>query len=168
MAYKKKHSDYELVRLPLSGERCTFYSVYLTEKKITLFEEFLQVHLRDYRAELKELRGRIKAYAEKLGAKEKDFKAEGEKITDFFQALRDYPNQKLRLFCIRYGTGLVVLGGGGPKTVDKWQEDKTLTDHASWMYKVSEDIAMRVKDKEIEMRAMDFYGDLNFKQNEED
>ncbi|MBK6979124.1 MAG: hypothetical protein IPH28_20170 [Cytophagaceae bacterium] len=43
-------------------------------------------------------------------------------------ALYDDPDRNLRLYCIRYGKQIVVLGGGGhkPKTIRALQEDEKL------------------------------------------
>ena len=43
-------------------------------------------------------------------------------------ALFDLPNSNLRLYCIRYGNSIIILGGGGqkPKTISAFQENEKL------------------------------------------
>lgn len=165
MAKKDKNDNYEIVRLDkLSGHRCSFYSVYVKEDNETLFDKFLKNHEAEYGEALDNILDRIDLYAYKYGAKAKDFKFEGSKIGEFAHALRDYPKKKLRLYCIRYSTTLVILGGGAPKNVDTWQEDDALKTEVEFMFEVADIIAERLESKEIRFSNdfLDLEGKLTF------
>ena len=56
---------------------------------------------------------------------------------------------KLRLYCIRFGNALLVLGGGGPKTTRTYQEDPKLLSENMLLRRVSDVIAEAVKGKDI-------------------
>ncbi len=81
-------------------------------------------------------------------------------------ALYDNPNSNLRLYCIRFASSLVILGGGGykPKTIRALQEDRKLMAENKLMVKLSDEIAKRIKVKDIVFinNSMDFDGDLEF------
>lgn len=167
MAKKDTDIHYEIVKLgDLSGNRCSFYSVYLEDEKLTLFDKFIIQHEKKYPESLDDIQDRIELFAHKLGAVEKHFRFEGSKIGEFAHALRDYPKQYLRLYCIRYSSTLVILGGGAPKHKDvgKWQQDSKLTKEVRFMLKVADDIEERRKEGNIRFSSdfLDFEGDLIF------
>ena len=58
---------------------------------------------------------RIRTINEKTGARESFFKPNEGKPGDLVCALFDIPNSNLRLYCIRFGNSLIILGGGGEK-----------------------------------------------------
>jgi hypothetical protein len=76
----------------------------------------------------------------------------------------DTPDKKLRLYCIRYGTLIVIVGGGGPKNVKKLQQNSKLKDENYLLRDLSELITKRLKDGEIcySNSGMDFKGNLEF------
>jgi hypothetical protein len=80
--------------------------------------------------------------------------------------LFDTPNSKLRLYCIRYGALIVILGGGGykPKGMKALQEDPKLTKENYFLRQVSSDIKRRMDEDEIFFSDdnMDFEGNLEF------
>jgi hypothetical protein len=75
------------------------------------------------------------------------------------------------MYCIRFGTFLIILGGGGfkPKSISAFQEDDKLTAENFLMRKVSRDIYQRLKEGEIEYTNdnKDFEGNLEFYENQE-
>ena len=76
--------------------------------------------------------------------------------------------KKLRLYCIRYGSLIVIIGGGGPKEVHKFQQNDKLKDENYFLRDISLQITERLKDGEIWFTndKMDFEGNLEF--NDED
>ena len=81
-------------------------------------------------------------------------------------ALYDNPNSKLRLYCIRLGKSLVILGGGGPKSksIKARQEDPKLTIENKMMVALSAELFKRLREREINYTndSMDLEGDLEF------
>lgn len=100
------------------------------------------------------------------GAREQYFK-ENEGIPgDGVCALFDEEKSNLRLYCIRYGTQLIVVGSGGikPKSIRSFQDDEKLTDENYLLRRVSRQITERIKAGEIKYTCdfLEFMGDLEF------
>ena len=70
----------------------------------------------------------IKTIGNKAGARENFFKINEGAFGDGICALYDIPKSKLRLYCICYGSQIIVLGGGGVKkrNIKAFQEDDKL------------------------------------------
>ncbi len=161
---------YKLVKLhKLSGDEASIYSVYLEGEKQTLFDRFLSENKADYEQELLNIIGRLKSIGKTVGAREQYFKHREGKPGDLVCALYDEPDKFLRLYCIRYGKSFVLLGGGGPKNVDAWQDDPKLEIEATWMIDVSADIYKKMQEGDINwsIDGLELEGDLNFNQDDE-
>lgn len=100
----------------------------------------------------------------KTGAREHFFKINEGNLGDGVCALYDNPDKNLRLYCIRYGTLIVIIGGGGPKNVDKLQQDEKLKSENYLLRDLYSLITHRIKTKEIKYtkNLMDFTGNLEF------
>ena len=162
---------YRLVKInKLSGYEASLYSIYLEDEQRTLFERFLEENNNLFKSELKNILARLNTIGHYTGASEQFFKLREGKPGDGVCALFDIPKSNLRLYCIRYGSLVVILGGGGfkPKSIRALQEDQKLEEENSLMRQISRDIRKRMDDKEISFSDddMDFEGDLNF--NDED
>ena len=74
------------------------------------------------------------------------------------------PDKKLRLYCIRFGTQLLILGGGGQKKVKKLQDDEKLKKESYLLRRLSEELTKRIKDKDIRFsnEGKDLEGDMDF------
>lgn len=155
----------KLVKLEqLSGNEATLYSVLLENEQKTLFERFIDKHINSFRSEIREISGRLRAIGTEVGAREGWFKHNEGAYGDFCCALYDKPNKKLRLYCIRYGSQIVVLGGGGPKNVRAWQDDPDLTTEMEWLKELAKELGQRLEDREITYTRdfLEFEGDLEF------
>lgn len=87
----------------------------------------------------------------KTGARAEFFKEFEGGLGDGVCALYDSPGSHLRLYCIRYGTGIIILGGGGhkPKTILSLQESEGLKTENYKMRRLSAMISERMKEREI-------------------
>jgi hypothetical protein len=118
-----------LVKLnQLSGEHASIYSVILEDDQISLFDNFIYENNNSFISELNDIILRLKTIGCKTGARDHYFKLFEGKPGDGVCALYDKPNSNLRLYCIRYGVTLIVLGGGGykAKTIKSLQDDPKL------------------------------------------
>jgi hypothetical protein len=108
--------------------------------------------------------GRLKTIGKETGAKQHFFKEKEGELGDGVCALYDEPQKDLRLYCIRYGKGLVVLGSGGYKSKDikALQEDKKLTEENYFLRWLSKAITEKMKEREIGLTddLLDFEGEL--------
>lgn len=157
--------NYEIVEIEeLSGEMAGVYSIILENDNLTLFDDFIANFQTNHKKEILNILSTLRGIGQKFGAREQFFKLHEGLPGDGVACLFDSPNKKLRLFCVRWGSDLILLGNGGLKTTDSWQQDPSLEKHANTMIQVSKDITERLKTKEINFSAnrTKFIGNLNF------
>jgi hypothetical protein len=143
---------FEIVALEdLSGARATFYSVYVNDGDETLFDTFLLENSQSFKEELLVILQTIKQIAHKNGAKRSFFKENEGKLGDLVCALYDTPLSNLRLYCIRLGSAVVILGGGGhkPKDIRALQENEKLTHENALMRQFSTILYQKLKEGDI-------------------
>lgn len=160
----QQDSSYKLIKIPqFCGRKATFYTV-VSEDGDNLFNNFLAENSVKYTKEVKEIISTIRTMANDTGARSHFFKEKEGTPGDGVCALYDLEVKNLRLYCIRYGTDIVVLGGGGykPKTIKALQEDPKLTKENLLMRKISVDITNKIRDKDLSLGIKEFNGDLNF------
>lgn len=94
------------------------------------------------------------------GALESYFRMEG-KMSDRICAIpllikhRDKSKHgTLRLYCIRISNSLLIIGGGGLKATDTYQEDEALAGHVSTLQAIDSRLA------EVEKCGLDLHKDL--------
>lgn len=156
---------YELVRLGyLSGNEATLYAIWFEDQNLTSFETFLNENKNAFKSELSDIVKRLRIIGTATGAREQYFKKYEGKPGDGVCALFDSPGKKLRLYCIRYGTLIVIVGGGGKKEVEKLQQDKKLTDESYFLRKFSVEITERIfnDDMRFSENKKEFEGNLKF------
>ncbi|MFW6327571.1 MAG: hypothetical protein ACOC2F_04595 [Bacteroidota bacterium] len=153
-----------------TGEQAGIYSIFLEDEQQTMFERFLKENVSLFKSEIIDITQRIKAINEKTGAREQYFKFKEGIPGDGICALYDLPEKHLRLYCIRYGSSLLILGGGGlkEKEIRAFQENEKLTEENYFLRKVSDLITERIKDGEIEYTAdyTQLTGNLDFNTDE--
>lgn len=138
----------ELVKISgLSGACCHIFSVRMDAEAQTLFEEFLEENYDTYADEVLDIYNRLKFMGREGGAREQFFKTHEGAPGDLVCALYDRPDSNLRLYCIRFGTVAVVLGGGGykPKNIRAWQQDPDLSKKAGLMKQISSSIRSAIE-----------------------
>jgi hypothetical protein len=161
--------NYRIVELEdLSGSGATIYSIIEMDAEKSVFEQFLSEYLESYEDEVLDILNRIESIGQVVGARDHFFKHKEGKPGDLVCALYDQPGRHLRLYCIRFGSVAIILGGGGPKSTRSWQEDPKLSREVKKMMKVSEDIASRLRDGSLYWteEGMELTGDLNFEDDE--
>ena len=161
----------EIIKLPqYSGLRTTFYSVFIDDNELTLFDQFLEENFEQFPNEIDDILLRIDLMAFRTGARKNMFKENEGSLGDLVCALYDMPNSNLRLYCIRLGSSIIVLGGGGhkSKTIRALQEDPKLTSENKVMRIISDIISIQTKEKEIYWSGneMELLGNLTFETDE--
>lgn len=137
--------EYHLVKIPnFSNSNITVYTLLNIKTGLTLFDDFINDHRGNYTDELKSIVKRINSF-KIVGARYDYFKHNEGTLSDGVCALYDSPNSKLRLYCIRYGTSMIILGGGGFKS----KETRALQETPKLLI---ENKVIRELSKEIEMR----------------
>ena len=145
----------------LSGNKATIYSVVIGDGDKSLYELFLAENFILYKSEIIDINKRLQIIGKQTGARDIYFKLNEGSPGDGIVALYDDPKKKLRLYCIKYGTQIVVIGGGGPKNVKSLQEDPKLKDENYFLRWLSQQITLRQNfDLRFSKDGLDFIGDL--------
>ena len=158
---------YKIVEIEeLTGNEATIYSIILNDEDKTLFEKFVEENIISFKDEIKSILVRLETIGKETGAREIYFKFKEGKPGDGVVALYDEPDSNLRLYCIRYGTQIIILGGGGykPKEISAFQEDDKLKAENYLLRTISKEITDRIKDKRIEFSSFgqELEGELEF------
>lgn len=151
---------FEIVKIKqLSGKKAQIYSVIVGQDKKSVFEQFLQSNYSEYSTEIEDIVSKLKVMSTKTGAAEFFFKPNEGKPGDGVCALFDSPNKKLRIYCIRFGSVAIVIGGGGnkPKTIKAYQESPVLKKEAEMMVQISKIISEAIKNKDIQLDDNGFF-----------
>lgn len=161
---------YQIVKLKqLSGKKATFYTVALEGEKKTLFERFLDENEQDFSHELIDIVDRLGVMANHVGAIRTFFKENEGRLGDLVCALYDSPKANLRLYCIRLGNAVIILGGGGhkPKTIRALQEDDKLSQENSLMRLISRLLYKKIKEGDLFwISDLELGGDLTLETDE--
>ena len=135
-----------------------------------MFERFLLEDSISFKGEILNFLERIRTINEKTGARESFIKPNEGKPGDLVCALFDVPNSNLRLYCIRFGNSLIILGGGGEKkkTIKAFQDVDKLKEENYILREISAQIAERIKEKDITFSydGTEITGELEFENNE--
>ena len=161
---------FKLIKInQLSGQKTKIYSVLLENESKSLFDNFLEENTEKHKPELLEILQRVNSIATKEGAKEHYFKKAEGNLGDGVEALYDANNLKLRLYCIRYGSVVLILGGGGVKNVRALQDDPKLKKENYVLRQISKTLTQAIKESEFQWNKDfdDFTGNLTFDDNED-
>ncbi len=161
----------KLVKLEaFCGKEAFIYTLYVDSLKKTLFDVFLEENFPLFKSETIDIRDRLIIMGHKTGARDTFFKHKEGNPGDGVCALFDNPNSNLRLYCIRYGAQIIILGGGGPKSkrIKALQEDEKLTKENYFLRDISRKITERIKNGDIEFSSdgLELLGDLDFNNDE--
>lgn len=142
---------YKIVRLAqFDAHAATIYSVIIDNDNETLFEKFVRINIKQHKEEVMEIFGRIRTMATQTGARENFFIQWEGKPGDGVCALFD-EGKNLRLYCIRNGNLIIILGSGAhkPKSIRAYQQSPQLLKEVKLMIKISALLTDKIKEKEI-------------------
>jgi hypothetical protein len=104
-------SKCQLIKIPnLSGSRGSVYTILIDEEENTSFKNFVMNNQNSFKSEIKDIVARLKTMSSKTGMRENFFKLYEGNPGDGVCALYDEDNSNLRLYCVRYGSQLVIVG----------------------------------------------------------
>ena len=128
------------------------YSVAVDDSDVTLYDSFLEENDTLFRPELAEIIHKLNTMSSQTGFIDIYFKLNEGKPGDGLCAITD-SKKKLRLYCIRFGNALLVLGGGGPKSkqIRAYQEDPKLMLENMKLRAVSDAMAKAIKEKTLKI-----------------
>jgi hypothetical protein len=140
------------------------YTILIDEEEITAFKNFVMNNKDSFKSEIKDIVGRLAIMGFKTGMKEDFFKHYEGNPGDGVCALYDKEDSNLRLYCIRYGSQIIIVGGGGhkPKSIRAFQEDENLKKQNFILRDLSKLITAKMQEKEMWFSEddLDFEGDL--------
>jgi len=149
--------NYEIVELShLSGNKAKIYSILPKGRNETLFDEFLKVYQAEYPNEINEIVMKLKQIGCETGARDIYFKHEGDnefkrKNGEYVYRLYEKNGNRLRLYCIKFSSVAIIIGGGGykDKSIRKWQDDEKLAKEVKQIMNYCECIFKQLSDGDL-------------------
>lgn len=139
---------YEIVELQgFSGSACTIYSVIPKGSQETLFDQFLHENGSIYAKEVGELLSRLEQIGKVEGLREGYYKSNEGRLGDNICALYVTHGGRLRLYFIKYGNDVIIVGGGGYKykEIRAWQDDPILSSKMQQLMAYADHIGKRIQ-----------------------
>jgi hypothetical protein len=145
---------FEIVELlDFSGYKAGIYTVILNYESLSIFDNFIKENIPIFPEEIDNILSKIETIGHETGAREHFFKLNEGTLGDGICALYDNPDKKIRLYCIRYGSTTIILGGGGYKNVRALQDDPKLKHENYLLRKISNLITKAIKEGDISWAA---------------
>lgn len=140
---------FEIVELlDFSRYKAGVYTIVINDD-YSLFDNFIQENRPIFSNEIDDILSKIETIGHITGAREHLFKPNEGTLGDGICALYDNPDKKIRLYCIKYGSTTIILGGGGHKNVRTLQEDPKLKYENYLLRKISKLITQSIKAGDI-------------------
>lgn len=146
-----------------SGDIVSIYSPLFKGEQYTEFEKFLIAFMdnEEYGPDLGVIMGRLETI-KKMGVQDRFFRFEGRSY-DRVHALPAYlESSRLRLYCLCISSKVLILGSGGIKETQTYQEDPYLNKCVETLQKIDFEIRMRENRKEITIKGTQLHGELSF------
>ncbi len=144
------------------GENCTIYTLQFLRDVESEFEKFVAKFRDD--ADYSEDFSRIAAFIKRIamtGALERYFRPEG-KINDSVVAL-PVTSSKLRLYCLRLSDRILILGNGGVKTSQRYEDDTLLNGYVITLQKFEKLLRQEVANGKVNITESTIETDNIFK-----
>ncbi len=107
---------YSIVKLTkFSGDKASVYSVVRHGEHETFLDKFVNENANSFISETKDILGRLITIGHTTGARYGFFRHFEGTLGDGVCALYDKKKSNLRLYCIRYGMQIIVIGDGTQK-----------------------------------------------------
>lgn len=158
---------YAIVKLhQFSGNKASIYSVVRYGEQETFLEKFIKENKDLFLSETKDILKRLRTIGHLTGARFDFFKHNEGVPGDGVCALYDKKKSNIRLYCIVYGSQLIIIGNGGPKpkSIRALQADDKLKNENYFMRWLSNKITERIRNREIKYinDYLDITGDFEF------
>lgn len=160
-----------LIKLLETGEKVSLYSPIFEGEEYTEFEKFLLTYKDLYAKDIQILIRRIDIIKE-MGAEDRFFRYEGTKQDRVMALPSHIDTSNLRLYCLNISHKILILGNGGIKTTQTYQEDSNLHRAVQNLQKIDIKIKQLEKKKIITIIGTNLHGPLEITidvdNNEED
>lgn len=156
--------QYLLLELLEDGNNVSLYSPRFEGEIYTEFEKFILEYKdkEEFAKDLSVIFARINVIKENF-AEDRYFRYEG-KTKDRVRALpaKYLDSSKLRVYCIVVNRKIVILGNGGIKNSETYNEDVYLNNCVETLQKIDFEIKVREDKKLIVIKGSHLEGDLSF------
>jgi len=152
--------SYEIVELPHSGKHAKIYTIYSDKINNTLYHQFIQNNIGNYRDEVRDIVNTLEKMGKQKGVAQHLIKDNEGSPGEGIVALFDNPDRDLRLYGIRFGSGIIILGDGGVKNVRAWQDAPLLKAKVNELQKISKLINIKISEGDIKLSDDEISGDF--------
>lgn len=156
-----------LIELLETGEKVSLYSPRFEGEEYTEFEKFLLAYKDKYAHDVQVLIRRIDIIKQN-GAEDRYFRYEGT-MRDRVMALPSHlDSSNLRLYCLNISQKVLILGNGGIKSTQTYQEDPILHKAVQTLQKIDIEIKNQQNKRIVTIQGTNLNGPLTFTIEEEE
>lgn len=148
-----------LIELFETGEKVSLYSPRFEGEEFTEFEKFLLTYKNSYTKDVQILIRRLDIIKE-MGTEDRFFRYEGSKQDRVMALPSHIDTTNLRLYCLNICHKILILGNGGIKTTQTYQEDDNLHRSVQNLQKIDIKIKQLEKKKIITIIGTNLNGPL--------
>lgn len=156
-----------LVELLESGDKVSLYSPRFEGEDYTEFEKFLLKYKDTHTQDVQILVRRIDIIKQN-GVEDRYFRYEGTKHDRVMALPSHLDTTNLRLYCLNISHKVLILGNGGLKTTQTYQEDAHLHKCVQTLQKIDIEIKRMQDLRIVTVRGTNLNGPLTFTINEDD
>lgn len=156
-----------LVELLESGDKVSLYSPRFEGEDYTEFEKFLIKYKDTHTQDVQILVRRIDIIKQN-GVEDRYFRYEGTKRDRVMALPSHLGTTNLRLYCLNISHKVLILGNGGLKTTQTYQEDAHLHKCVQTLQKIDIEIKRMQDLRIVTVRGTNLNGPLTFTINEDD
>lgn len=156
-----------LVELLESGDKVSLYSPRFEGEDYTEFEKFLLKYKDTHTQDVQILVRRIDIIKQN-GVEDRYFRYEGTKRDRLMALPSHLDTTNLRLYCLNISHKVLILGNGGLKTTQTYQEDAHLHKCVQTLQKIDIEIKRMQDLRIVTVRGTNLNGPLTFTINEDD
>jgi hypothetical protein len=144
-------------------EKVTFYSFIIDENENCEMINFMQELMNNGFTKDAEIIASMIAKIGQNGTLERYFRYAGKKSDHIYELPEHHiKNAKCRLYCLRFGEVIVVLGNGGLKTTRTYQQDENLNNCVETLKQIDQQISFLLKKNQLSIEGKSLTGKLKF------
>lgn len=156
-----------LIELLESGDRVSLYSPRFEGEEYTEFEKFLITYKDTHINDIQILIRRIDVIKQN-GVEDRYFRYEGTKRDRVMALPSHIDTTNLRLYCLNISHKVLVLGNGGIKTTQTYQEDMHLSKCVETLQKIDIEIKKLQNSRVVTVKGTNLNGPLVFTITDQD
>lgn len=150
-----------LIQLLETGEKVSLYSPKFDGEQYTEFEKFLLTYKDTHTEDVQVLIRRIDIIKQN-GAEDRYFRYEGTKHDRVMALPSHLDSTNLRLYCLNISHKVLILGNGGIKTTQTYQEDEHLHKAVQTLQKIDIEIKRQQNQRIVTVIGTNLIGPLTF------